>query len=335
MRISYDEMKSTLELCLVKKGLSNDKADQAARIFTDSSCDGVYSHGLNRFPRVLKQIDEGIIDLSANPEIVQSVGALEVVDGHLGLGVLNATFCMERAIMHAREYGISCVALRNNNHWMRGATYGIQAVSQGMIGICFTNTCPNMPVWGAKDQRIGNNPLILAIPDGKRGIILDMAMSQFSYGKMEDLASREQLLSQNGGFDLKGKLTNEPKEILISHRPIPIGFWKGSGLSIMLDLLATILSSGNSTKDIGEQTSEYAVSQVFIAIDPGKISEQDSMIKKINETIAYLKESEPAEIGNLVYYPGEQSIRRNEVNRINNIPVDTVIWDQIIEVLTN
>lgn len=334
MRVKYEEMQSTLKKCLIKEGIEEKIADEAATIFTDSSCDGVYSHGLNRFPRVLQNIKDGIIDVEAKPQIVNSFGAMEVVDGHLGIGVINATFCMDRAIDIAKSHGIGCVAIRNNNHWMRGATYGLQATRAGVIGICFTNTCPNMPAWGGKDQRLGNNPLIIAVPNNERGIILDMAMSQFSYGKMEDLASKEQTLSQYGGYDVDGNLSVMPGEILESQRPLPIGFWKGSGLSLVLDLLATILSSGKSTKDIGQQSSEYAVSQVFIAIDPEKTSMQESIretiLEKIDETIKYIKDSECIREGEQIYYPGEQSTKRREENLREGIPVNEVIWNQLV-----
>lgn len=326
MRVKYEEMKTTLKNILVQKGCTEVIAEEVATIFADSSCDGVYSHGLNRFPRLLDNIDEGVVDVKVSPKVVNSFGSIEVVDGQLGLGVINAAFSMDRAIKLARTNGIGCVAIRDNNHWMRGATYGLQAAKEGVIGICFTNTCPNMPVWGAKDNRIGNNPMIIAVPDGKRGIILDMAMSQFSYGKMEDLVSKDMTLSQYGGYDLNGNLSVEPKEILASQRPLPIGFWKGSGLSLVLDLLATILSSGDSTQVIGEKKSEYGVSQVFIAIDPEKTSSKELILDKIKRTIAYIKDSEPIDEGSEIYYPGEQSAKRREENLHDGIPVDEEIW---------
>ena len=326
MRVKYDVMKTTLKNILIQKGFAESISDEAAIIFTDSSCDGVYSHGLNRFPRVLDDIDKGVIKVDASPKIVSNFGAIEVVDGQLGLGVINATFCMDRAIKLSKTHGIGCVAIRDNNHWMRGATYGLQAAKAGVIGVCFTNTTPNMPAWGGKDNRLGNNPLIIAVPNGERGIILDLAMSQFSYGKMEDLASKDMTLSQYGGYNLDGELSIEPKEILASQRPLPIGFWKGSGLSLVLDILASILSSGDSTQTIGYKKSEYGVSQVFIAIDPEKTSSKEMILKKIEETIAYVKDSEPIRQGNEIYYPGEQSQKRREENLRDGIPVNEEIW---------
>ena len=90
---------------------------------------------------------------------------------------------MERAIALGREHGMGCVALANTNHWMRGGTYGWQAVDAGAIGICWTNTMANLPAWGAAEPRVGNNPLVIAVPHARGPVVLDMAMSQFSSGR--------------------------------------------------------------------------------------------------------------------------------------------------------
>ena len=333
MRVKYDVMKAKLMGILVEKGVDLAIAEEAAIIFTDSSCDGVESHGLNRFPVVLDYIDKGYINVKAKPEIMMSLGAIEVVDGHDGLGPINATFCMERAIQLAKSHGIGCVSIRNNNHWMRGATYGLQATKAGVIGICFTNTCPNMPAWGAKDSRLGNNPLIIGIPYGEKSVVLDMAMSQFSYGKMDHLATNNKSLPVYGGYDTNGKLSSQPKDILESGRVLPIGFWKGSGLSLILDLLATILSAGDSTKDIGERPSEIGISQVFIAIDPLKTNSAETIKAKVEETLNFVKGSEPISKDQEIYYPSEQSAKRRQENLIKGIPVNEKIWNSLLDLM--
>ena len=112
---------------------------------------------------------------------------------------------MARAIALSREHGIGCVAMANTNHWMRGGTYGWQAADAGVIGICWTNTMPNVPPWGGAEPAIGNNPLVIAVPRAKGHVVLDMAMSQFSYGALESYRKRGELLPVEGGFDARGK----------------------------------------------------------------------------------------------------------------------------------
>src|SRR6185369_8244775 len=119
-----------------------------------------------------------------------------------------------------------------------------------MIGICWTNTLPNLPPWGSSEPRLGNNPLVIAVPRPAGHVVLDMAMSQFSYGALAAYRARGEMLPVEGGFDTEGRLTRDPATIEASQRPLPIGYWKGSGLSLMLDLIATMLSGGLATHQI-------------------------------------------------------------------------------------
>jgi len=161
---------------------------------------------------------------------------------------------MDRAIGLSHERRIGCVALANTNHWMRGGSYGWQAAEAGAIGICWTNTMANLPPWGASDARVGNNPLIIAVPRATGHVVLDMAMSQFSYGALATYRMRGEPLPVEGGFDAEGRLTRDPTAIEASKRPLPIGYWKGSGLALMLDMVGALLSAGCATHQIAADT---------------------------------------------------------------------------------
>ncbi len=121
-RVPYEEMVREFHRVLVKKGFTDERAEAAAEIFAQNSLAGVYSHGLNRFPRVVEYLEKGEI----NPDIVATcemqLGAMERWNGHRGFGPLNAKLAMDRACALAKEYGIGIVALGNNNHWMRGGS---------------------------------------------------------------------------------------------------------------------------------------------------------------------------------------------------------------------
>ncbi|GAB3063690.1 3-dehydro-L-gulonate 2-dehydrogenase [Virgibacillus ainsalahensis] len=330
MRIKYNEMKDEFKRVLLKKGFSEQAAEEGAISFTNNSCDGVYSHGVNRFPRVVEYIEKGYIKPDAVPEKIIGFGGLERWDGNLALGNLTAKQCMDRTIELAEEHGIGCVALKNTNHWMRGGEYGWQAAEKGLIGICWTNTKPNMPAWGAEDRRIGNNPIILALPREEGPVVVDMAMSQFSYGKIENYKMDDKKLPVPGGFDSKGNLTNDPKVIEETWRVLPTGYWKGSGLSIVLDFVASMLSGGNTTYGVGKLgDDEYALSQVFISIAPDKLGNSSEMDEMINDSIQYIKESVPVTDGDEVYYPGERTMNTRKDNLKLGIPVADEVWEKI------
>ncbi len=328
--VTYETMKSEFARILANLGFSESKADRCAEIFAVNSLDGVYSHGVNRFPKFIMYVKNGYVKPDAEPVLMKSLGSLEQWNGNLGPGPLNGLFATERAMELASQHGIGLVALGNTNHWMRGGTYGWIAARKGFSFIGWTNTEANMPAWGAKDFRIGNNPLVFAVPYGKEAIVLDFAMSQFSYGKLETYQLEGKQMPFPGGFDKEGRLTNIPGEIIETRRALPIGYWKGSGLSLLLDILASIMSGGLSTAEISKCGGEYSLSQVFIAISLENLSNRTRIDSVLNDIIKNYKESDPAEPGIEIRFPGEKVVKVREENRKNGIPVNKNVWETIL-----
>lgn len=334
MRVFYEEMKEKLQSILVKYGFDEKRAEESAKNFADSSLDGVYSHGYQRFPRVIDYIQKGYIDVNAVPEKITGFGAVERWDGHLGMGNLNAKMAMQRAVEMAAQLGIGMVAMSNTNHWMRGGAYGWQAAEAGCIGICWTNTCPNMPAWGAIDGRIGNNPFVLAVPDQNGDhVVVDTAMAQYSYGKLSVCRQNGEKLPYPGGYDEEGNLTCDPAAIEKTRRVVPIGYWKGSGLSIVLDLIGGMLTLGRTVTKVGQECeSEYGLTQVFIAIRPEVLNQDPDKAQEIlNETLKDIQASIPEKEGHTVRYPGQGTLIRRQENQQNGIPVNEEIWKKICE----
>jgi 3-dehydro-L-gulonate 2-dehydrogenase len=329
--ISSEEMANTFYEILVREGVVEAKARTCARVFTQNSVDGVYTHGVNRFPRFVQYIREKHVITDAEPILKSTFGAVEQWDGQSGPGILNALYCTERAMNIARQNGIGCVALAHTNHWMRGGTYGWKAAKEGFAFICWTNTIANMPPWGAKDNHLGNNPLIFAVPFEDEAIILDMAMSQFSFGKIELMHMQGEELPVAGGFDIQGELTKDPGAITESSILLPAGYWKGAGLSLLLDILAAILSGGLATTDVSKEAAETNVSQVFIAIDLSKLHNASAISQTLQNIIEDYKSAVPAAGKSGIRYPGEGVVKTRKENLEKGIPVNEKVWAEILK----
>ena len=334
LRVPYDDLYDALLRATEHLGLRGDHAGLCARLFAETTRDGVYSHGLNRFPRFAQMVANGSIQVDAEPTRVSSAGALERWDGNLGPGNVNAWMTMERTMALAQQHGIAAIALANTNHWMRGGTYGWQAAEAGMFAICWTNTLANLPAWGTASPVLGNNPLVLAIPhrdgDASRDIVLDMAMSQFSYGALSTYSARGALLPIPGGYDESGELTRDPAAIEASKRALPIGYWKGAGLSLTLDLFAAMLSGGRATHEIPQDpTRESGISQVFIAIDPTALGSREQLDTIAAGVLESLRAVPPLEPGRPVRYPGEQTTHLREENLRLGVPVEPEVWKAV------
>jgi len=331
MRIPYDRLRDEFLRVFSKIGLPEKKAALCAKIFADNALDGVQSHSLNRMDFFVEYIRKGYVRIDTEPELLDAHGPFERWDGMLGPGMLTAWFSMERAIALAGEHGMGCAALRNGNHWMRGGTYGWQAADAGCIAVCLSNTIPNMPPWGSTERKIGNNPLVIAVPRKEGHIVLDMATSMFSYGQLQSHALRGEKLPFPGGFDVNGRVTDDPNEIMKTGKPLPAGYWKGSGLAVLIDLLTAVLSRGNATRDLLKPRDEHGPSQLFIAFDTERLCGTPFAERLVNEIVDFVHDAEPVDPDGRVFYPGERTLATRKENRELGVPVDEGMWKKLLE----
>lgn len=330
MTISAKQLQKVLYDLFIKYGFGPEKSALMATIHIDSTLAGISSHGINRVPLFIEYVEKGIVKVNAKLEKVAGMGSMERWEGNFGPGSINATKCTQRAIELAKENGMGLVALRNTNHWMRGGTYGQQAADAGCMSIMFTNTQPNMPPWGGKYSRIGNNPFVVSIPRSKGHVILDMALSQFAFGKINEYRLRGEKMPFAAGWDDEDTLSDDPEKILMKERGLPIGYWKGSALSMVLDMLSTLLSAGNSTSEISKGAYETGISQVFFCIDPKVFRDGELQEKLLDEIIAFTKDVAPMHPGNQIYYPGERSFQKRVKNSKEGVHIDDGIWKKIL-----
>lgn len=323
VRVPYQQVVDLLRERLVRVGMMAGRADRCARLFADASRDGVPSHGLNRFHWMTRGITEGKIDPNVEIARVAQFGAMERWDGRSGPGPWNAWTCMNRALELAGQFGIGCVGLFNTHHWMRAGNYGWQAADAGCIGICWTNTWPLMAPWGGKGRKIGNNPLVLAVPRaGGEHLVLDMAMSQYSMGKLAIFRKAGTDTDFPAGFNPQGEITRSPAEVLDGGTAMPIGYWKGAGLGLMLDVVAASVSGGFTTAEIGKESWEHRVSQLFLAIDPRKTGTHPEQVSE--RVLADLRAADPA-----AHYPGEGALRARRESLEQGVPIDADVWARI------
>ena len=332
--IPFAQMKDTIKKAFINVGLSEDDAELCATVHTQSSADGVYSHGLNRVERFCNYVKEGYVDVKACVDVVKKNGCICILDGNRGIGIKNAITAVNKAMELASAHGVGIVALRNTTHWMRGGSYGLMAAQKGYMAICFTNTESCMPAWGAVNNHLGNNPFVIALPQGDDVMLLDMAMSQYSYGKLTTTRLAGEKLPYPGGFDENGVLTDDPGAIEKSMRILPTGMWKGAAMTIMLDALAAALSAGSCTKEIDEinRGSCTGCSQIFMVFDPKSFAGAE-MTQHITKTVCdYVNASEPDEHTSLVCYPGQRSLMRRKKNMAEGIPADDGVFAAVSKI---
>ena len=331
IRIGLEDLQGKIGAVLRGLGLPDARAEQGARLIAETDRDGVRTHGLARLPRFAEMVRLGRIDPRAEPERVIAAGALERWTGHRGPGNLAAQAMTARAVELAREHGVGAVALGDTTHWQRGGSYGWQAAEAGCALLCWTNTLPNLPPWGATSAALGNNPLVIGIPCGQfpedAPVVLDMAMSQFSYGALASYQGRGEPLPVPGGFDEAGELSRDAGAIERTQRALPVGFWKGSGLAFALDLLAAMLAGGLATHQIEpDPLAEVGLSQVFLAVSPEAVGSVAEMRSVAEGCIAALHAATPVKAGVTARYPGEGTLRVRAESLRLGVGVEDEVW---------
>jgi len=330
-RIAFDTLYSTIKQALMAAGMREDAAEVCARTHASSSCDGIPSHGLNRVPQFIEYIRKGWVMPNATPQLSKAMGCIEQYDGGLGPGITNAFFAVNRAMEIAKEHGMGLVALANTTHWMRGGAYGRHAAEQGFASVSWTNTEPTIPVWGAKSSGVGNNPIVLAVPREDGPLVLDMAMSLYSWGKIAVTRMKGEQLPYPGGYDDKGELTGDPAMIEKTRRALPIGYWKGSGMAVLLDCLAALLSGGKPGYDINAERDGSCTGccQIFMVFDPRHFSGKAYAEDVADRMVAHMHAAAPAEGVSRVRYPGEGIQATRADNMEHGIPVDDGLWETV------
>jgi len=321
-RIPIEQLIACLARLFEQAGVAPPRAMRLAELYAQASADGVYSHGVHFVPHLLRWLRERTItETGRDPELVAAFGAIERYDGHLGLGALNAEFCMARATALADTHGVGCVALRRTSHWGRPGNFGWWAAERGYLAICWTNTPANMAAWGGDANVVGNNPIVFAVP-GKDGrhLVLDMAMSQFSFGRLETHRAEAHPLPVPGGMDAGGAPTTDAAAILNGGKVWPIGFWKGSGLAMVLDAFAAILSDGADTGALTPGAGDAGVSQVFIAFDPRRLDGGDAADRTADVIRAFAEKSPASR------YPGQSALEHRRRSATEGVYVRDDVW---------
>ena len=83
-RVPFETLRDEFYRVLAAVGFDGDRGGLCARLFAENQRDGVYSHGLNRFPGFVAGLESKQINFRAQPEKIEGFGALERWDGKMG-----------------------------------------------------------------------------------------------------------------------------------------------------------------------------------------------------------------------------------------------------------
>lgn len=253
--------------------LSREHAEQTARCLVRADLRGVGTHGVARIPIYTDRLRRGLV----NPRPALRLEALTPVaarlDGDNGMGFVVAARAMDEAITRARDFGIGLLLVQNSTHFGMAASYLLQAIDAGFAAFVFTNASPAMPVWGGKVPFLGTSPFAFGAPGGHTHprVVLDMATSVAARGKIRRAMQRGESIPEGWALDASGRPTTNAKEGY-DGLILPLGGPKGSGLSLMMEVLAGVMSGAAFGGEVGNQYIDFDrpqnVGHMMIALRP-------------------------------------------------------------------
>lgn len=339
-RINYTELKEFSRKVMRKAGCSEEEAEIVADVLVEADLRGIHSHGVSRLKRYVQHIKERIIEPNKEPDIILETDVSLVVDGNNGVGQYIANKVVSMVTKKAKTSGICIATVRNANHYGIAGYYAEKIAKNNMIGIALTNTAPLVVPTFSKNMLLGTNPIAFAIPANSKIILVDMATSIVSRGKLELYSRQREKIPLGWAVNQKGKGTDDPDLVLENMKNrsggglLPLGGegelfggHKGYGLSLLVELLTGGLSLGNFSYET--YNKQGGISFFFMAIDLNIFGDAESIKKHINKLLVKIKNSEKAENCERICIHGEKEHEKRKENILKGIMLD----DPTIETL--
>jgi L-2-hydroxycarboxylate dehydrogenase (NAD+) len=311
-RVSFSQLESFITQAMVSLGLPPEDAQTVGHLMAEADMQGSDGHGVIRLVPYAKRILAGGMNLKPHIRVVQERTAMALIDGDNGMGHLVMKRATELAIQKARTSGIAWVGSRLSNHAGPASLYARMALQHDMIGLYFAvGNANHLPPWGGLDMLLSTNPIAAAIPSGKEvPIVLDMATTVAAYGKVKAKAQRGEMMPEGWMIDRQGKPLLDPTKSDEGFL-LPIGGYKGYGLSLVVGILAGTLNGaamGSQVIDFNKDfVSTTHTGQAIAVIDPSAFGDIDDFKHNVDRLIQELRSAERMPGVDRIWLPGEQS----------------------------
>lgn len=308
-RFDVAQLREFAEAVLRAVGSPEAEAELVAYSLVEADARGLESHGLLRLPLYVATIDAGGIVPGAEMRWVHEQGAGGTLDAAFGFGHTAMKLATDRAADLAGVHGCSVIGVRRSTHFGMGAPWVERLAERELIGITLSNSGPFMAPYGSAERLLGTNPVSVSVPVPDRPpLILDMATSAGAYGRIVAAASRGEEIPEGWAVDEEGRPVTDARAALDGALQ-PFGAHKGSGLAIVVELLAAALPGALLSHQITDmwidRASRMGTGHLAIAIDPVSVSGPGEFASRVTEFVTRMAAAKPAVGHATVRLPGD------------------------------
>ena len=324
IHVTPEEIVRFVTELLVAEGVPENDAATVAECLVEADLRGVDTHGVVRLPGYIDRVHQGLINPRPDMKFEQVAPVAASLDGENGFGFVIARRAMDAAIDMAEGSGVGLVSVRRSTHFGMAASYILQAMRRGMAAIVFSNASQALPPWGGRQEMFGTNPLAFGVPVGKEGdFLLDMSPCVAARGKIRRALRQGVEIPLGYALDSDGQPTTDPAKALEGVL-LPIGGYKGSGLSIMVDIMAGVLSGAAYGGDVRNQYQDFEnpqnVGHFMLAFKADLFLPMDQIHDRMDTLTQRVRSAPKAEGFDEILMAGEPERRREEAHRASGIP---------------
>ena len=331
MHINYEEERNLVKGILTAANFPEEDAGIIARVIAHSDFTGVYSHGLSRLTRYMRQIKAGSLNPRPNFRKVLDSGSVMVFDGDSGSGIVSLNKAYDELLVRVKETGIAMATGRHNANIGCGSYYGWRAAADNMVALVCCNTYAFTSPFGGADRLIGTNPIILGVPAGKEyPIVMDISTTCVAMGKIQAAEREGQAIPAEWAKDHDGAPTTDPaKAFSLS----PIAGHKGYGLAVMVDVLSTMFSGACFGTDIGlfSKLEKENTGFCLILIDPSRFMPLEDFKAEVDRYARMMKDGRKAPGVKEIFLPGEIEFKKFDAMKETGFEVSEALSKELTE----
>jgi ureidoglycolate dehydrogenase (NAD+) len=326
--VSHEELHRYIRDVLVALGANEADAGIVADGLVWANLRGGDGHGVSRLPRYIGIIKRGEIDTKAKPHLIHDRPATFVIDSGHGFGPVACMQAAALAVERAQKIGVCYGVVRETTHTGAIGRYAQWIAQNNCAALLMACGPALMAFHGTRVASMATSPIAIAVPSGNGPLVLDMATSTISNGKILQARNTGQPLPPGTVLTAEGEPTTDPNKAEIL---LPLGGPKGSGLGLMFEMLVSILGAAPiQSRALGpEQRTRHVGNLAMLAIDIDTFRPLADFENDADALVAVLK-SLPRQAGfDEVTMPGERSNRTETARRKNGIPIPAKLWEEL------
>ena len=315
-------------------GVPEDEAELVSISLVGSNLRGHDSHGVVRIPRYLPLLETGELVAGAELVVHSETGAMLCADAGFGFGMVQMTRLIERLDKKVDELGVACGTLVRCGHVGRVGEWAELVASRGRAGLVTVNDngvlkCVAPP--GGTEPTLSTNPIAIGVPTGDQPMVLDISTSVVANGKVLVQQMAGESCPEGWLLDSDGQPTTDPEVRFSDPRGtiLPMGGYKGFGLSLLLDILVGGLSGGSCPPAAPGAPGTNNV--LLVVWDPERFAGTGHFLGEADRVIEFVRGVERMPDVESIRLAGDRSRETMRLRLAEGVPLDRGTWASLCE----